>query len=371
MRARLVCIAAIAALLLSLQALAVRPHAKARAGESVAAEREVADEQAMNAAEAAIFEAAARGDAAELSSLLAQHVSAAGPTRGRQRVDLQKQRAIPKHLLVSCNALHAAATGGHLSAVRALVAAGAAIDAKAGDGATALGIAAHENHLEIVRVLGDAGADVSAARRGGLTPLMLAAERGHADVVRELVRRGARLEDVSEGGATALFIASYAARAGAVRELLRAGANASHAQPSSLAQPLHAAALANATSVVGLLLNRTTVDANAQMADGYTALHIAAEKGLAGIGRLLLACTRVNTSVPSVGNGLTALDLAIHHKQGTMVELLRAHSARGSLRDTYVQRSRAQQLVAIGAGTFCVFVAPLLACKLARRLHAP
>jgi hypothetical protein len=50
-------------------------------------------------------------------------------------------------------------------------------DARDADGATALMLAAHASHLDVVRALIDAGADVNATDRSGWGPLMKAVYR--------------------------------------------------------------------------------------------------------------------------------------------------------------------------------------------------
>src|SRR5262249_34973209 len=59
------------------------------------------------------------------------------------------------------------------------------------DAATPLGNAAAAGHAAVVRALVAAGAALDERTRGGLTPLMVAAGAGHLDVVRTLVEAGA------------------------------------------------------------------------------------------------------------------------------------------------------------------------------------
>lgn len=96
-------------------------------------------------------------------------------------------------------ALGCAANKGHADIVRALLKAGAEVDANngaAGDRNTALHIAAYAGHAEVVKALIEGGADATIKDYHGNTPLDLAAARHHADIVRLLKRRQTELDAV-------------------------------------------------------------------------------------------------------------------------------------------------------------------------------
>ena len=82
--------------------------------------------------------------------------------------------------------LHWSARNGHLEVVRALIKAGADVNAKDNDGWTPLHYSAWNGHLEVARALIEAGADVNAKENGGSTPLHAAAEKGHKSVIKIL-----------------------------------------------------------------------------------------------------------------------------------------------------------------------------------------
>ena len=84
---------------------------------------------------------------------------------------------------------------GHLEVVRALLAAKAEVNTKAGSGAMPLVLSSETCHREVVRAMLKAGADGNAASGEGPTALMLAAQEGHLEVVHALI--GARA-DVQE-----------------------------------------------------------------------------------------------------------------------------------------------------------------------------
>lgn len=90
--------------------------------------------------------------------------------------------------------LHAALAGSGRRAevARALVEAGADVNARQHGGWTPLHEAAMSGDLETARYLLSKGADVNAANDTGVTALALASERGHAPVVELLRQHGAR-----------------------------------------------------------------------------------------------------------------------------------------------------------------------------------
>ena len=89
--------------------------------------------------------------------------------------------------VVHATCLHMAASRGQLSSVRLLLAKGVDINSpKHNRGLTPLHVAARFGHAEIARALVDAGASLNARDSKGRTPAHLAARRGHAELAREL-----------------------------------------------------------------------------------------------------------------------------------------------------------------------------------------
>jgi uncharacterized protein len=104
-----------------------------------------------------------------------------------------------------------AAHVGDLPAVRALLAAGADVNAADPQGWTALGKAVYNADLDrgfadVVQVLIDAGASVEAPIGYGIRPLMLAAGYGETAVVEVLLDAGADVLARNDGGLTALMM---------------------------------------------------------------------------------------------------------------------------------------------------------------------
>jgi len=79
--------------------------------------------------------------------------------------------------------LHMAATNPDISALQALLAAGADINAKDMDGNTPLHMAAYSNKFEHTKLLLEAGADVNAVSTGGRTPVAMARKSRADDVI--------------------------------------------------------------------------------------------------------------------------------------------------------------------------------------------
>lgn len=88
-----------------------------------------------------------------------------------------------------------------------LVAAGAKINLRDTEGDTALILVAARGHSELVRALINAGARVNARNKNGETPLMKAAESGDLESVKLLIDFGADINRKNNSGETALKLA--------------------------------------------------------------------------------------------------------------------------------------------------------------------
>jgi hypothetical protein len=125
--------------------------------------------------------------------------------RARQRVEALRQ------LREDPEALFAAARSPTTNAVRRVIAARAALDARDEYGLTAATFAARAGSWQALALLIDAGADVTVSRdRDGRTALHYAANRGHARAVRVLLGAGVELDARDSEGKTALMLGTTA-----------------------------------------------------------------------------------------------------------------------------------------------------------------
>jgi ankyrin len=118
-----------------------------------------------------------------------------------------------------------AAKNSDRSAVRALIAKGADVNAVEPDGTTALHWASYRDDVESADAMLRAGANVNAANDLGATPLWIASLNGSAAMVRRLLQAGANPNAALLLGETPVMVASRSGSAAVVEELLARGAN--------------------------------------------------------------------------------------------------------------------------------------------------
>ncbi|MFG1285231.1 ankyrin repeat domain-containing protein [Xanthobacter autotrophicus] len=92
--------------------------------------------------------------------------------------------------------------------VAGLIAAGAALDARNGDGNTALWLACVGNHPHIIDLLVDAGITIDSLNDTGASSLMYAASAGKVEAVEKLLARGADPRLETQDGFCALDLAA-------------------------------------------------------------------------------------------------------------------------------------------------------------------
>jgi ankyrin repeat protein len=183
-----------------------------------------------------------------------------------------------------------AGKSGDVQAVRALLSGSMGVDSVAGfidscdgGGMTAFHWAAFGGKTEVVQLLLDGGADIQAENNRGYTALHYASERGIVDVVQLLLDRGADMQAENKEGETPLDLA----RTDAVSDALNI-----HPSVRIL---LKAAKTGNVDTVRNLLsgsmpgMGESLVDfINEGNEYGWTALHLASEKGHTDVVQLLL-----------------------------------------------------------------------------------
>jgi len=169
--------------------------------------------------------------------------------------------------------------------VKALLDAGADVNATDELGENPLHIAAVRGYLQAASMLIERGADVNAGDVRGLTPLHAAAWAGNNEIVALLITKGADINARDEDGITPLHAAALAGRSETVALLIARGAQVNVKNDEGMT-PLHAAALAGDRETVALLIARGA-NVNARNNEGLTPLNTASQKGDRDIVQLL------------------------------------------------------------------------------------
>ena len=150
-----------------------------------------------------------------------------------------------------------AARRGDAAAVRSLLQQGADANVAEGDGMTALHWAAEHGDRDLAALLIESGASPRAETRiGRHTPLHLAAKSGQAAVARLLVAANADVSALTTTGAAPLHFAAASGSAETITILLDRGADVNVREPQWGQTPLMFAAAAGRTAAVKVLLAR-------------------------------------------------------------------------------------------------------------------
>lgn len=144
-----------------------------------------------------------------------------------------------------------------IAIARALIAAGANVNAKDSRQDSPYLLAGAQGRLEILKMTLAHGADLGSTNRYGGTALIPAAERGHVAVVRTLIDAGVKVDHVNRLGWTALLEAIILADGGTrhqeiVRMLIAAGADVNLADKDGVT-PLQHALRRNYTAMATML----------------------------------------------------------------------------------------------------------------------
>ena len=207
------------------------------------------------------------------------------------------------------------------AAVRALLRAGARVNAADQDGLTPLALACERGGAGIIVALLDAHADVRRVGPEGATPLHVCARLGPEGAVGRMLARGAAVDAVDIEGKTPMMWAASAGRGQAVAALIKAGAGVNRAAKggfsplafaikSGAGEPVRLLLAAGADAAwrgpentsaaqlaayqqawdgLALLIQHGGVDVSARDREGYQLLHRAAAAGREDVIALLLA----------------------------------------------------------------------------------
>lgn len=222
--------------------------------------------------------------------------------------------------------------------------------------------AVQRGNKEVVAMLLALGADVNLRNGNGRTPLMYLSENTTPEILRDLLSFGAKLNAREDGGTNAFMIAAASSPGRVLRDMMEAGAQV-NARDSSGETCLFAAARTNSPEAIVLLLEAgvdpevTNVDGETALmsmatygtfenfqtlinrganrdvvnADGATLLMLAAMNNNPRLAKLLVARGAEVNAKDRRGN--TALTLAAQDGQLETVELLIAAGANPNLQD--------------------------------------
>lgn len=216
--------------------------------------------------------------------------------------------------------LHDEAGKGNLETVKALINAGADVNAQGRFFGYALEAAAWNGHKAVVEFLLENGADVNAQGGEYGNALQAAAYKAFQGVVELLLEKGADVNAQGGYAGNALQAASTSGNVAVVRLLLEKGADV-NAQGGQYRTALQAASTLGSEAVARLLLEEGA-DVNAQVGGEYgNALQAASSHGREAVVRLLLE-KGANVNAQGGENGYNALEAASRFGHEAVVRLL-------------------------------------------------
>lgn len=151
----------------------------------------------------------------------------------------------------------------------------------------ALHFACRRHDTSITKLLLKYGADIEATNNCGGTTLWCAAFLGNKEFVKFLLRNGAKLESKVVDRMTPLHTACAAGQEAVVRYLIAYGADADMIDDCGMTTLWHATRGGD-IRIIKLLLETTTININAQIYNGQTALSIAVRQRDKAIVKVLL-----------------------------------------------------------------------------------
>ena len=230
--------------------------------------------------------------------------------------------------------LHDSSYFGQRGATQVLLDKAAYVHAKTRDGRTALHYAAMGGHPRLIEILLDRKIVIDVANPDGWTPFLQAVHRGHLDCVRLLVERGANISAAINNESSALLLAAATDQCAVANYLLTRPNGPDVDQPNAYGwTALHMAADKGHLGMTRCLMNRTegyrpirkAANVNAQNELGQTALHLTARHNHLHVARCLIS---LRASVNARTNNLQCpLHWAANYGHSDMVKLLIANGA--------------------------------------------
>ena len=248
----------------------------------------------------------------------------APPTRAQIEAEHRARMADLKRWLAQGanpdNELGDAIVANDLDRVRYLLAHGAHVDARDGEGNTPLINATRFSFVDVATYLAEHKADVNLGDRSDWRPLMFAAWQDNPQLVTMLAKHGARIDVVSSDGLTPLAIAAQNAKIKAAEALVAAGADVNAPVAKGGYTPLMFAAISGSTDLTNSLLSHGA-RVNAVNPGGVTALMIAVANNHSRVAEVLLK-SGADPDARSE-DGRTALGIAQANNDDAMVQLLK------------------------------------------------
>lgn len=189
---------------------------------------------------------------------------------------------------------------------------------------TALGIAAAANDIETLRALVDAGADINAPDHNSETPLMRALNAGAENTLRLLMQMGADSAAAHVDNRTILHMAAEANNTKALHIILENGGLAHlniRMTGGAQSTPLHSAVKSGAEDALRLLMSHGA-DVNKADAEKMTPLHSAAVRGDAGMIYTLVTEGHAEMHRLRTDEGYTPLHSAVLFKNESAMRAL-------------------------------------------------
>jgi quinoprotein dehydrogenase-associated probable ABC transporter substrate-binding protein len=255
---------------------------------------------------------------------------AVGPTSAQVAAEHRARLAeLKKWLAQGANPdseLNDAIVANDIDRVRYLIAHGAHVDARDGEGYTPLINATRFGFVEVATFIAEHKADVNLGDRNDWTPLLYAAWQDSPELVGMLVRHGAKIDAVDNNGLTPLAVASQNNKTKAAEALIAAGADVNAPVAKGGYTPLMLAAVSGSSDLATALISHGA-KVNAVNPGGVTALMIAAANNHQSVAALLLK-SGADVNARSQ-DGRTALGIAQSNNDDAMVKLLQDAAQRG------------------------------------------